>query len=391
MKNMMNVTPVAICPVQTYDFQTIYDSLVCMAENLHMESRHFAGKKIVIKPNLVAPMKPEEAATTHPVFLAAVAAFLRTFGAGELWIAESPGGVYSEATLRHIYKSCQILETAASCQILLNYDTESVSVSYPDGKVCRLFSVIRPIEDADVIIDLCKLKSHSLTRMSCAVKNLFGVIPGIQKFEMHSAYPHVEQFSDMLVDLCSMLCERHEVWAICDAITAMEGNGPTGGVPREIGAVLMSASPFCLDVAAEALIGFSKTVPITTAAAARGLCPEDISQIPILGQKISDLSVTDFCEPDASRKTFLQKLPHLFGGKLAEFFSPTPVIDRKRCIGCGVCANSCPRHTIQIQNKRQKKTAVILRQDCIHCFCCQELCPIHAIQIHTNPLTTLLH
>ncbi len=382
--------PVAVLRQPEYDRAEILARLNEQAELLGIRADAYCGKKVVIKPNLVAPMKPDGAATTHPVFLCAVVDFLRAHGADDLMLAESPGGPYTETTLKLNYKTCGMTDAAAQCGLRLNFDTTADTVHAPHGRACRAFNVITPIREADVIVDLCKLKSHSLTKMSAAVKNLFGVIPGIQKFEMHSAYPALPVFSEMLVDLCEMLTETHEVLAICDAIVGMEGNGPTGGDAKEIGAILMSQSPFSLDVAAEAILGFAGTVSVTEAAKARALCPASLDALDVRGVSPTEIAVKDFREPDATRKTLLGSLSTLFGGRVADFFAPRPTIT-SRCVGCGVCAESCPRKVIDIAEKSGKKRAVIRHVDCIRCFCCQELCPFHAIDIKKNALVKLLH
>ncbi len=388
--NSANFAPVAVLRQTEYDRAQILARLNEQAGAIGLLADEFAGKRVVIKPNLVAPTKPDGAATTHPVFLSAVVDFLRAHGATELLLAESPGGIYSESALKLNYKTCGITEAASACNLPLNYDTTFGTVHASHAQACRVFSVITPIRKADVIIDLCRLKSHSLTKMSGAVKNFFGVIPGIQKFEMHSAYPALPVFSEMIVDLAEMLTETHEVLAICDAIVGMEGNGPTGGTPKEIGAMLMSRSPFCLDLAAESLVGFDGTVSITEAAKARGLCPPSLDELDIRGVSPREIAVRDFTEPDATRKTFLGSLSTMFGGRLADFFAPRPVVT-KRCVGCGVCAESCPRKIIDITQKKNKKRASIRHKECIRCFCCQELCPFHAIDIKKNALIKILH
>jgi len=383
-------SPVAVQRVTEYDADTILACLNRQAEALGISAAEYAEKRVVIKPNLVAPTKPDGAATTNPAFLTAVVRFLREHGASDLLLAESPGGLYSEATLRINYKACGILDAAESVGLPLNYDTSHRTVNASSGVACRAFSVITPICEADVIVDLCRLKSHSLTKMSGAVKNFFGVVPGVQKFEMHSAYPALPVFSEMLVDLAEMLCQKHEILAICDGIVGMEGNGPTGGTPRAIGAVLMSRDPFCLDLAAETIIGFSGTVSVTEAAKTRGLCPDTADKLDVRGTPLRELALSDFVPPDASRKTFLGSLSTMFGGKVADFFAPHPQIVKTKCVGCGVCEKSCPRKAIDVVERRGKKRAVIRHGDCIRCFCCQELCPLHAIDIKQNPITKLL-
>lgn len=387
-------SPVSAARAEQYNRTAIREILCTQAALLGLKTDHFAGKRVVLKPNLVAAMAPGEAATTDPVFLAAAADFLREYGARDLFLAESPGGICNEASLRRVYKACGILDIADSIGVTLNFDPTAVRVSAPDALACRSFHILRPIAEADVIVDLCRLKSHSLTRYSGAVKNFFGVIPGVEKFEMHSAYPDVPVFSKMICDLCDMLCREHEILAIGDGIVAMEGNGPTGGTPRKVGALLMSESPFSLDAAAEVILGMTGTVPITEEARRRRLCPP-IGQTEVRGTSLTDLAVTDFRMPDSTGgklgSRILRRLPDLFGGRLADFFSPRPQIDENRCVGCGVCAESCPRHTIEIRSEKQKKKAVIRDSGCIRCFCCQELCPLHAVQIRQNPLIRLLH
>ena len=381
-----SLTSVALRRADSYSRAALLDIFLAAAEDLSLPRDYFRGRRVVIKPNLVAPMRPEDAATTHPAFLGAAVDFLRAYGADQLSLAESPGGLYTEAALRLSYKNCGIAAVAEEIGLPLNFDTSAVTLPFPEGERCRAFHVITPIAEAEVIVDLCRLKSHSLTRLSCAAKNLFGVIPGVEKFEMHSAYPDIDSFAGMITDLNAALAARCEIFSICDAIVAMEGNGPTGGTPRALGAILMSTSTFALDAAAEELIGFAGTVPITEEARRRGLVPP----IEILGEPIEALSVSDFREPDASRGTFLRRLPTLFGGRLAKFLSPRPQIDEKKCIGCGKCGESCPRHVIEIRPKGGRRVAVIRRDDCIRCFCCQELCPIHAVNIRKNFIFKLI-
>lgn len=380
--------------VEQYDRTVILDALRTQASLLGLAPDHFAGKRVVLKPNLVAAMAPGEAATTDPVLLAAVADFLREYGAADLLLAESPGGIYSEAALRRVYKACGILDIAEEIGVTLNYHADAVTVNAPHAEVCRAFHILRPIAEADVIVDLCRLKSHSLTRYSGAVKNFFGVIPGVEKFEMHSAYPAVPVFSGMIVDLCDMLCRDHEILAIGDGIVAMEGNGPTGGTPRPVGVLLMSQSPFSLDAAAEEILGCAGAVPITEEARRRGLCSL-LGQTEVCGTPLAEFALTDFRAPDASGgklgSKILRNLPNLFGGKLAAFFSPRPRMDVQKCVGCGVCVQSCPRHVIEIRQTKQGKRAIIDDSGCIRCFCCQELCPLHAVHIKQNPLIRFLH
>ena len=349
----------------------------------------FAGKKVVIKPNLVMKKTPDAAATTNPVILSALLTVLSERACVPL-IAESPGGLFNRQRLEGIYRVCGITPVAENHSVPLNYETEAVNVPFPEGKTVKSVHILKSVAEADVLIDLCVLKSHGLTKMSAAVKNFFGTIPGIEKFEMHATFPDYKDFSSMICDLCEMYCRTKNVIAITDAVIGMEGNGPTAGTPRKIGAVLMSSNPFASDIVGETLLGFAGTVPIVREGVLRGLAPEDISGIELIGDDIRPLMISDFKEPDSAQNRAPSLLTKFSSGKIGRFFMPRPIAMPEKCKGCGECVASCPQHTIALSMKNGKKIARIRHADCIRCYCCQELCPFEAIRIKKNFLIRII-
>lgn len=382
----MNFYPVALNKCSEYDTEQITALLRRQFEGAGVTTHMIKGKNVVIKPNLVMNKAPEYAATTHPSVVAAAARILKEMGAEKITIAESSGGPYTETIIKSHYRACKMADVANEEGLTLNYDTSWGTMHFPEGKKCKSFNIIKPIIDADVIVNICKLKTHSLTKLSCSVKNLFGTIPGIEKFEMHARFPEQADFVEMICDLCQMLCAQKQMIAVCDGITGMEGNGPTGGTPKNYGVLMTSISPFCLDLAAEALLEFNNTVPMVEASRNRNLCPADANDLSIIGDKIEDCITSDVILPDTQKFNVLRSLPDLFGGKAAKFFEPKPAINTKTCVGCGVCQRSCPQHTITIKNNKAK----INYKRCIRCYCCQELCPINSIKIKQNFLITII-
>lgn len=386
----MKLHPVALNGCTEYDSDIIAEIIKNQLFGAGVTAEMLRGKKIVIKPNLVMNKKPDFSATTHPAVIAGTARALRSIGAGELHLAESSGGPYTESTIRLHYNGCGIKEMAQQENIILNYNTAASVMQFPAGAACRSFNVIRSIYDADVIVNICKLKTHSLTKMSCGVKNLFGVIPGTEKVEMHARFSRIESFTEMLCDLAQMFTENKTVITICDGICGMEGNGPTGGTPREYGVLMTSLSPFALDLAAEYLLGFAGTVPTVQASIKRELCPADITELNIIGDDYKNHITSDVVPPDTSRRSILRDFPDLFGGRLVRFLEPRPKINQKKCIGCGVCAASCPKKTISIREKDGKKQLKIQDKSCIRCYCCQEMCPKNAVKIQKNLILRLV-
>lgn len=386
----INYSPVAINRCDKYEEESLVSFIKKQFAAAGIDKNTIFGKNVVIKPNLVTARGPEMAATTHPMLLKAVVRVLRDYSPSSIILAESPGGPYNEVSLRHIYKVCGISEAAADISLTLNTDTSAENVSYGGGVRCRVFHMITPIVNADVIVNLCKLKTHSLMKMSCAVKNYFGVIPGIEKFEMHAAYSNVNDFAEMIVDLCACLYEKKTLITVCDGILAMEGNGPSSGIPRKMNLLMTSLSPFSIDAIAEEIIGYSGQVLTNKVARTRNLAPSDLSEIEIIGDSINDFAVSDFLEPDSSSGKFLKELPNIFGGRLAKYFEPRPLVNNKKCVGCGRCADSCPVHTISMIEINGKRKAKINKDRCIRCYCCQELCPIDAVDTKKNFLIKII-
>lgn len=388
---MSNKPLVALARCERYDVDAIKGILAEHFSVLGIDLRAFRGKKILIKPNLVMKKSPDGAATTHPAAIEALIRLLKEAGCEDICLADSPGGQYVEARLRSVYRESGMEDLCERTGIRLNYDTTFLEVSNPEGSFSKSFNLIRPVYEAEVIFDFCKLKSHSLTRLSGAVKNLFGCVPGIQKFEMHARFDNVTEFSAMLTDLCSCVMRGREFVAICDAIYGMEGNGPTAGEPKYIGALLTSKNPFALDVVGAWMIG-AEGVDTVLKGAELGYCPATLDEIEVLGEDPATLKPAEFKQPEGCEKKFLNNFSNILGGRLVKFFQPHPEINRRRCVGCGECVRSCPVKTIQLKEKKNgRKVAKIEHLTCIRCYCCQELCPFKAVKIKKNPIITLLH
>ena len=340
------------------------------------------GMLIALKVNLVTAMKPEKAATVHPSVVCAVTKLLRERGA-EVVIGDGPGGVFSAAYLRVVYDVCGMHE-AEAVGAKLNDDFSIIEADYPDAAVVHQFPYTAYLSKADAIIDLCKLKTHGMMGLTCAVKNFFGSIPGTAKPECHYKYPRAEDFANLLVDLYEYSKPR---LCICDAVLGMEGNGPTQGKPREVGCLIASSNGHLLDSVAADLIGMKvEDVPTLKAASERGLLPTN----PILYGDPDRFRVPDFETVPAQSSVFFHVLGEGIPGKIADFFAariltPYPNLSKDECIGCGKCAQVCPAKAIRIKKGRPE----INRRVCIHCFCCQEFCPKGAMKVEKTLIRRL--
>lgn len=372
----MTTCSVSVRRCEDYDTSKIEKILRKQLSELGINLSDFSGKRIVVKPNLVVASKPDTASCTNPAVIEAVSKIAVSSGA-DVTIAESPGGPFTLSLMKHNYKVNKVDEAAKNSGAVLNTDMGFQTMSAPNAKNSKNFNIINAIADADVILNVCKLKTHTLTGMTNAVKNLFGAIPGTQKVEMHARFSNQQKFGDVLIDLCDMLCSSKRVISFCDAVIGMEGNGPSGGTPRKVGCLLVSENPYALDLAASQIICHDGEVPMIEEAKRRGLCPKE-GEIRILGDDINSFRVKDYLHSDAKRGKIFSLLP--------PFLQPKPDVILSKCVGCGKCAENCPANAISVNGGK----AVIDRKGCIKCFCCQELCPIHAVDIKKNIIFKLI-
>ena len=368
---MRNRVWLAQCP----DYgQSLEEKIERAFDTLQVWDKIRPGMRVVLKPNLVMSSKPEQAIITHPAFTAAVGKCVQKAG-GRVVIAESPGGPYTPAAMKAMFRATGYRDMAEACGFTLYTDCKSREVTLPQAKRCRELSVVEPFLDRDYLIDLPKLKTHSMVGFSGAVKNLFGTVPGLQKPELHCRFPEREPFSEMLCDLCHFLGPD---LSLMDGIWAMEGNGPTGGQRRDLHVIAGSESPWALDVAAASLVGLEpEKITMLREGHERGYGPLDLSELELVGDPMETLLAPDFLKAEASSTDFIDRLPKFLRPAAKKLATPYPRIDKKRCVGCGKCAESCPQHTISLRDGK----AVIRYQNCIRCFCCHEMCPKHVVQI----------
>jgi len=367
-----------VTPCDNYDRDKVYKIIDDMTTSMGLDDLIFPGCTVVLKPNLVMKRRPEDATTTHPEVVGAVIRAVKKRGAGRVIIAESGGGLYNRAVMSSSYNVCGITQVCEREGAQLNFDFSDIVIRHPNPVLCRQFNIITPAVECDLLINLAKLKTHSMTGYSGAVKNIFGCVPGLMKPELHCQYPDSAQFQQMIIDLNTLI---KPTAVFIDAIDCMEGDGPTGGNPRHVGALVCALNPFAADIAASRLINVDpKKIYMLSLAMEQGLCPKDLSEVDLYGDPDS-LAVSDFVQPKTKRVDFLDRVPKIlrpFASVGEKVIAPRPVINSKKCVGCGKCAESCPRHTITVKNSRR---AVINYKQCIKCYCCHEMCPVRAIDI----------
>ena len=335
-----------------------------------------ADKKVLVKLNALMKARPDEAVTTHPAVVSAVIAELKSLGAKNIILADSPSGAFGRARISGIFESAGFAALEGEGVSLYRGD-EAVTVS--GSGAIRDFEILKCIAEADIKIGVGKLKTHALTGMTGAVKLWFGAVPGLKKAELHCRFPDKGDFADML---CSLYNAVAPDFSVIDAVEGMQGNGPSGGIKRAFGFVAGGADGFWLDRALCRMLGLPPDRALTVKSSIAGsLAPADAGEISVEGD--ADLMrspLADLVMPD----TFKGAGGGASDGALKRFLkgilTPRPQIRAKDCVGCGACAEICPRGAIEIAQGKAR----IDRKSCMRCFCCHEVCPQRAVDIAAN-------
>lgn len=348
---------VAIVKCESYEQEKV-DKAVKEALNL-IGFKFKKGIKVLLKPNLIAPFKPERAATTHPSILIALCKILKKKNA-KIYIGDSPGWPNVKAVMDTSGMSRVAEEYGAE---LLNFNSsKKIDLMNEQNKWLKKVTLPKIIKDVDVIINLPKLKTHTFTRYTGAVKNLYGFIAGGKKGYYHLITGTEKRFAEMLLDLHSFVKPR---LTIMDAVIGMEGNGPTAGRPKQTGLILASEDCTALDIVASEIIGYKQDDILTiTGAKERGF-----------NEKIEKAGLPDI-------KILYKKPFRLHQRILPKFITDLVYKDRimindQKCKKCLVCYNQCPAKAIELK----KGVLKINEKKCIRCYCCHELCPEQAVRI----------
>ncbi|PLY06145.1 MAG: (4Fe-4S)-binding protein [Desulfuromonas sp.] len=335
------------------------------------------GQKVLLKPNMLSGKSPERAVTTHPEIVRAVIRQVQAAG-GVVSLGDSPG----IGTPENVARKCGIQQVVEETGIRFAPFSESVRLPTRTGTFHEL-EVARDILDADVIINLPKLKTHQMMGLTCAVKNMFGAVVGLRKPRLHlQAGTDKAFFALLLLELCEALSPA---LTIVDAVVGMEGEGPGSGDPVEIGALLAGSHPQAVDTVATELVGMKPRQVWTQQKAIDTQRPlTTLADLKLLGTPLDELRLKGFRPARMTDVNFGLK-----GGlkrALKNSLTARPVVRWEVCRLCNDCVTHCPPEAMKIENGRLE----IDYERCIRCFCCQELCP-HAALATKQGLLLNLH
>jgi len=365
---------VSVVACKNYDLETVKKAVKACLEPLGGMPRFVRpGMRVLLKPNLLVAAEEDRAVTTHPIVVRAVAELVQAAG-GRVLIGDSPSGPISGNA--EVMRKSGMLAAAEACGAAL---APFESVVWKQNQGADYF-IARPVLEADLLINLPKIKTHSQTLYTGAVKNLFGVIPGERKMDVHIRAPGMQAFSRELANLLELV---PPALTIQDGINGQEGNGPgAGGTPHAYGCLAASTDPVALDTIISRAMGFLPGAVLhLVLAGARNLGVSNHEKIRVVARS----GVLDFGPLTLPASHWYMRVPSWMTVPIRGAIKLQPVVNDVTCTGCGKCAKSCPGQAITVG----KPSQVNLKK-CVGCMCCAEVCPEGAITPHRGRMARLI-
>jgi uncharacterized protein (DUF362 family)/Pyruvate/2-oxoacid:ferredoxin oxidoreductase delta subunit len=378
----MNRSKVAIVKANEYDDSHIRAAIETgLAQIGEWKSLFEPGARVFVKINhLSPPSTPERGIITHPVFARAVLGLLKDTGAsitvGDDIQAYGEDG-FAVSGFRRMCEEVGV--------DLVNLKEKGFVELRCDGERLKTLHLSRVVHEADIIVNLPKLKTHSLTLFTGGVKNFYGVIPVGRRTQFHGEHNRLEDFSQVLVDIFSM-AKPH--LTIMDAVDAMEGEGPGSGSVRRLGLILLSKDAVSVDAVASRLIGVDPGRVLTTRFAhERGLGVGELASIDVVGEQIESVSVPDFILPASGSARLVGGMPRFLVQFLTARLAVRPRVIKPNCVACRACERACPVAAIAVVQGKAR----VNRRTCIRCMCCHEVCRYGAIAPARSLLGAIIH
>jgi uncharacterized protein (DUF362 family)/Pyruvate/2-oxoacid:ferredoxin oxidoreductase delta subunit len=383
------MTRVALLKCEDYDSLRIRETMIEGMNLIGLAPGIFSGKRVVLKPNLLSATAPEQSVVTHPEFFRAALRMVLDQG-GTPILCESP----AFQPLAKVMKKAGYDRIAEEegCEVA---DPRATDVLFYDGP-CRFkrFEISSAVFGADIILNLPKFKTHGLTYITGAVKNLFGLIYGLNKSQWHLKARTKEEFSEFLLDYYTALLkgfEKPKVFIhLMDAVMGLEGEGPgASGRPRKIGALLAGQDAVSVDAVATRVAGLRlKEVLTVTLGEKRGLGVGTPEKVEVRGAGLDAFDVRDYVPSKASGRSPVSHWP-LNTKALKNLLVEKPVPHADRCTLCYQCKAICPGGAIG-ETRGGSGIPAYDYDKCIRCYCCMEICPEAAIGLKKGKLQWLV-
>ncbi len=384
---------VGIFRCENYDVEPLVGILKDAATAVGFNTGSIRGKTLLLKPNMLGAYPPEMGITSHPNFVEAAIILFKGLGA-KVCVGDSANG---------IFEIDSVWERTGIRGVCKRHGVEEKVFEREGSQIVDGLLIARPVLEADVVVNLPRFKTHGLTVLTIAAKNLYGCVPGLQKTRYHQKATDRLEFAKLVVRIAEI---AKPALNLVDGILAMEGNGPSAGRLVPLNAVVSGTNHHAVDTVCAKIICLDpKHVDTIEAAVSLGLWDPE-TKIAVAGKTPEDVRPATFDLPATFTKGMrdwwisLFVINRIWGG-----ISIKPKVNEKKCQRCGLCVKACPVdaiitekaasvhaelveaqavHPSTCSGQTLARAPHVLIKNCVQCYCCHEICPYQAIDLNES-------
>ncbi|MBS1266579.1 MAG: Coenzyme F420 hydrogenase subunit gamma [Candidatus Woesearchaeota archaeon] len=371
----MSDSKVFIQDCNDYNSEIIYKKLCRIFEQMRFKVPK--GSTVLLKPNILSAVEPSKSITTHPEMVRAVVKYFKKQKC-KITISDSSSDTGNSPTNRAFIKTGMKKIAKQEKVDLVSFEATKQKKVKTKGKVLKNIMKSELLLKSDMIINLPKMKTHSLTGLTGSIKNMYGTLSGSQKQKFHYDYQPIERFSELIIDIYEA---NKPTLNIMDAIVCLEGNGPgTGGHPKKVGKIIVSENGYALDYIQQKIMGFKSNTSVIEQAVKRGYLNKEEVEV------IGEYSNLNFKKPVTSSNAIKDLLPSFIVGYAFKQLQRKPVFNNK-CTKCAECIKICPVDALKMGNTQPK----LNKNRCISCHCCHEVCRYTAVLLKPNLMGKIIN
>ncbi len=338
-----------------------------------LDYRFHENETILIKPNIMSQNRPEQHSITHYSIIDAICGMCRERHC-RIIIGDSIA-FYQKGLTRKAFNTSKLAYLADKYDaVLAPFEEEPLRRVRAKRPGASDLFIPEIIFEVDRVVNVPKLKTHGGLRLSGALKNMFGCLPGGQKQRLHMSTRNNYELSDIFLDINLMV--KPDL-TIMDAVVSLDGGPSAIGKPVKTSAILASRNAAAVDVAACRIIGYS---------------PEDISTLLCARQRkiidsFKEIEVLGDIKPAIFHGIITgEELPKKEDSIFVRHTYVDPAINWNRCTNCGWCILACPADAIAPAGDAPE----ILMEKCCRCYYCFSFCPEKAIGVQSSLMNKLL-
>ena len=364
--------------IEDYDVNKIEQAFKDAISKLDFAKNFKEGLNVVLNVSMPTKADKNTAICTHPAVVEAIVNVLAEYKVN-CTLTGSPYGKFNLTNLNNVYFASGMLDVANKTSLELDVSLKTTEIAVPNGVKCKSFTILEAIENADLLINIGKVKFDNRLGYLGVSTNLFGAVPGELKNTYLNRLSTQQDFYNLAIDI-NMELAKKPILNVLDGIVVRE----TSGNPRMLSAFITGTNMYSTDAFLLNLLNIDYINTIIKVANDRGFVNYS-TPFKQTGDSISSINESSILPHELNLDTLI----NVNNFSTRSYFNKhqqLPTINPDECKGCTVCSKICPTGAILMKyDKNGELYAHIDYKKCVYCKKCVTACPYRVVKVKTPP------